>query len=200
MKEKRYCPYCRADITAEQKFCGSCWKIIPEVPVAPIVEEHSQPISSSDEAKLREIVSNPALYKASLVEACKKELQIRQEAEILIGEVEGYPDTKISEILSSPEVFSDALVYCCQKVKRERLVEQRKAEADAEKERQRLRQEKSKNWIKVSVVVILIVSLIISLFILYFRFDPDDPEFTTYVNLNEYGEMIKYVWRSLLGK
>lgn len=59
MKEKRYCPYCRADITAEQKFCGNCGKKIPEVPIAPVVEEHPQLIPSSDEASGLENVQQP---------------------------------------------------------------------------------------------------------------------------------------------
>lgn len=32
MKEIRYCPYCGAQISAEQKFCGNCGKQKPEVP------------------------------------------------------------------------------------------------------------------------------------------------------------------------
>lgn len=59
MKEKRYCPYCGADITAEQKFCGNCGKKIPEVPVASVAEEHPQLISSSDEASGQEYVQQP---------------------------------------------------------------------------------------------------------------------------------------------
>ena len=59
MKEKRYCPYCRADITAEQKFCGNCGKKIPEVPIATVVEEHPQLIPSSDEASGQEYVQQP---------------------------------------------------------------------------------------------------------------------------------------------
>ena len=159
-----------------------------------------------DEAKLREIVSNPALYKASLVEDCQKELAIRESSVGFMEEVRNYPDDKIEQILASPDTYSEVIIFCCQKVHAERLAEQRKAEASKrEEDKQRLIQEKKereekraawwkKNWIYVSLAVILLLCLIITILILHFL---SDPEFTTYVNLNEYGEMIKYVWRSL---
>lgn len=161
-----------------------------------------------DEAKLREVVSNSALYKASLVEACKKELQIRESASGFMDEVRNYPDDKIGQILASRDTYSDAIVFCCQKVRAERLAEQRKVEArKREEEKQRLIQEEKekqekrnawwkKNWIYVSLVVVLLLSLILLLLIMPFL---SDPEFISYVNLNEYWEMIKYVLRSLLG-
>ncbi len=44
MKEIRFCPYCRANIVAGQKFCPECGKQIPKVPIEPVVEENHQPI------------------------------------------------------------------------------------------------------------------------------------------------------------
>ncbi|MBQ9295073.1 MAG: YARHG domain-containing protein [Bacteroidaceae bacterium] len=140
-----------------------------------------------DEAQLREVVSNPALYKASLVEACKKELQIREDANNFMEEVRNYPDDKIGQILASRDTYSDAIVFCCQKVRAERLAEQRKAEASKrEEEKQRLiqeekeKQEKRDAWWKKNrkyfIVGALILILLVDLVIVMSREDQSETE------------------------
>ena len=133
-----------------------------------------------DEAKLREIVSNPALYKASLVEACKKELAIRESASGFMEEVRNYPDDKIGQILASRDIYSDAIVFCCQKVRAERLAEQRKAEArKREEEKQRLIQEKKEKrekrdaWWKKNrkYFFLAFAALLVLLLVLYLNSD-----------------------------
>lgn len=45
MKEIKYCPYCKADITPRHKFCVKCGKPVPEIPVVEEVATASQNVS-----------------------------------------------------------------------------------------------------------------------------------------------------------
>lgn len=106
-----------------------------------------------DEQRLQDIVNKPELYNESLVDECRKELEIRTQAEKIMPEVEEYDNDKIEEILSNQTTYSAALVYCCEKVMAERLrikqeEEKRKAaeerirkQQEAEEERKRLEKE-----------------------------------------------------------
>ncbi|MBE6331141.1 MAG: hypothetical protein E7070_02365 [Bacteroidales bacterium] len=64
--------------------------------------------------RLKEVVANPQIYDAALVERCKQELTIRQEAVALKAQVAEFTDEKICGVLRNSEIYSSAIVYCCQ--------------------------------------------------------------------------------------
>lgn len=64
--------------------------------------------------QLQEVIVNAEQHDPALVERCKLELNIRQEAVSLKQQVMDFSDEKEAEVLRSPENFSPALVYCCQ--------------------------------------------------------------------------------------
>lgn len=138
-----------------------------------------------DEQRLQDVISNSEMYNETLVDECRKELEIRANAEKIMPEVEEYDNDKIEEILSNQTTYSAALVYCCEKVKAERLriwqeEEERKAEEErvrkqqeAEEERMRLEQEaeekrqrnaalwnKNKKYVFIGVAVLVVLIVI----------------------------------------
>ena len=64
--------------------------------------------------RLEEVIANAQLYNPTLVERCKTELSVRQDAENLKPQVMEFADEKVDEILRSPDNYSPAVVYCCQ--------------------------------------------------------------------------------------
>lgn len=140
MMENCFCPYCGTDIIAGQRFCHKCGKQIPVV--QNIMPQQINVRQMYNEDMMHEIISKPSFYSPPVVEACRRELEIRKEAAALMPEVQGYPDHMIYAVLASPCTYSDAVVYCCQKVQAERLAEQRRAEEQRKaQEQQRLLQE-----------------------------------------------------------
>lgn len=100
-----------------------------------------------DEKQLQEIINSPEMYNASLVEDCKKELEIRTDAEKIMPEARTYTREKIEEILSNQTTYSKALIYCCEMIKAERFdnwqkEDNIKAAEKEEEERKRIQQEK----------------------------------------------------------
>ena len=95
-----------------------------------------------DEQRLQDVVNKPEMYNEALVDECRKELEIRVNAEKIMPEVEEYDNDKIEEILSNQTTYSAALVYCCEKVMAERLhIRQEEEKRRAEEERIRKQQE-----------------------------------------------------------
>lgn len=95
-----------------------------------------------DEQRLQDVVNKPEMYNEALVDECRKELEIRANAEKIMPEVEEYDNDKIEEILSNQTTYSAALVYCCEKVMAERLhIRQEEEKRRAEEERIRKQQE-----------------------------------------------------------
>ena len=94
-------------------------------------------VRSYNDAKLRSVLSNPALYKPELVAACEREAQIRKKSIPLRDTVKCYDDAKLIELISNPSIYSDEMVYCCQKeyasrIKKKRLKAQLLKEIEAE--------------------------------------------------------------------
>ena len=71
-------------------------------------------VRSYNDAKLRSVLSNPALYQPELVAACEREAQIREKSIPLQDTVKCYDDAKLIELLSNPSIYSDEMVCCCQ--------------------------------------------------------------------------------------
>lgn len=95
-----------------------------------------------DNDRLHKVLSQPEMYNESLVEECRRELEIRNNADKIISEVENYDDDKIDEILSNQTTYSEALVFCCEKIKAKRIQLLQEEEAKkAEEERIRKQQE-----------------------------------------------------------
>lgn len=86
------------------------------------------------ENQLNEIISNPNLYNPEMVERCKQELSIRQEAATMIEQIRAYTDERIAEVLRDKSVFSPALIYACQEEY------ERRAKEKSEKRRMELHQ------------------------------------------------------------
>ena len=95
-----------------------------------------------DDDKLHGIIANPEMYKASLVDDCRRELEIRSKGAALMPKIEAYDDAGLREVLANPQMYSDEVLYCCQKVdaERRRIVRERQ-EREAELARLRREQE-----------------------------------------------------------
>lgn len=128
--------------------------------------------------KLQEIIDNEKLYNPELVERCKKELSIRQEAEGLIEEVRSFDGAKIADIMRSPEKYSPAVVYCCQReqmrLRREQAEQEREqavaAERQKEEEAEQKRQHRAALWKKYQWYVYGTLALIVIIAILAYIF------------------------------
>ena len=70
-------------------------------------------MSSYDVERLKSIVADSPLYNPNLVEACKRELELRERSSAFKDIVQTYDDMRLNEILTTPEVYSEELVYCC---------------------------------------------------------------------------------------
>lgn len=90
------------------------------------------------DARLEEILSNPAMYNSNLVESCRKEAEIRKSSEEFLPQVTEMSDDEIMRILSYPDTYSEVMVYCCYKVnaERQRIREEEARKAEEERERQ----------------------------------------------------------------
>ena len=71
------------------------------------------------------------LYNPDLVEACRRELGVREGSSKFQSTVKEYSDYRINEILTNPEIYSDELVRCCSV---ERLVRQQAKQEELAKE------------------------------------------------------------------
>ena len=94
-----------------------------------------------DDARLAEIVAEPACHRPELVDACRHEQEVRRKAAALMPKVEAYSDKKLQIVLTAPRLYSEELIYCAQRVAagRQRL----RAEQEAETaESARLEQER----------------------------------------------------------
>lgn len=98
-----------------------------------------------EDEKLREIISNAAMYRPSLVTDCRRELEIRQGSKAFASQAAAMNDVKLNEILSNPQLYAEELIYACTLENTERqLKEQKRQEQEAEKARiERLQQEKA---------------------------------------------------------
>ena len=93
-----------------------------------------------DDEKLHEIVSNAAMYRASLVDDCRRELEIRSRSAEFTAQVRAMDNDKLHEVLSSPQLYAEELIYACTLEQTERRRVWREEEAKQE-ELRRLRRE-----------------------------------------------------------
>lgn len=120
-------------LSAERHFTEDPGETLPPMPE----------VRQYDDEKLHEIVSDAAIYRASLVEECRRELEIRSKGAALMPKIEAYDDAGLREVLANPQMYSDEVLYCCQKVdaERRRIVRERQ-EREAELARLQREQEK----------------------------------------------------------
>lgn len=121
--------------SAERHFTEDPGETLPPMPE----------VRQYDDEKLHEIVSDAAMYRASLVDDCRRELEIRSKGAALMPKIEAYDDAGLREVLANPQMYSDEVLYCCQKVdaERRRIVRERQ-EREAELARlQREQEEKA---------------------------------------------------------
>lgn len=80
-----------------------------------------------DDTRLNEIVANATMYKASLVEECRRELEIRSKSEAFRPQTEAMDDARLREILANPQLYADELIYACtlEDAARKRIVRER---------------------------------------------------------------------------
>ena len=138
----------------------------------------ASPVRSYTKEKLKEIAASPEMYKDSLVEAARHELEVRDGADGLKEKVAGFDDAKLREILSDPETYSDELVYACSIEKSRRDTEreirlrkeQEEARIKAEQEAEQKRLEKERKmkkygtWIGCTIVIIIVAAVVASRF------------------------------------
>ena len=93
-----------------------------------------------DDEKLHEIVSGAAMYRASLVEECRRELKIRSRSAEFTAQVRAMDNDKLHEVLASPQLYAEELIYACTLEQAERRRVWREEQAK-EEEKLRLRRE-----------------------------------------------------------
>ena len=93
-----------------------------------------------DDDKLLEIVCNAAMYRASLVEECRREIDIRSKSAQITEQVRAMDNDKLHEILASPQLYAEELIYACtlEQAERRRIWREEQAK---EEEKLRLRRE-----------------------------------------------------------
>lgn len=118
--------------SAERHFTEDPGETLPPMPE----------VRQYDDEKLHEIVSDAAMYRAALVDDCRRELEIRSKGAALMPKIEAYDDAGLREVLANPQMYSDEVLYCCQKVdaERRRIVRERQ-EREAELARLQREQE-----------------------------------------------------------
>ena len=110
--------------------------------VARVISQNVTGVRGYTEEKLQEIIDNPAMYQPTLVEACRHELEVRNESVNFAEQVKSFDNEKIAEILSNTTLYSDALVYAVEldMMERKRIQLEKETE-EREAERQRLEKE-----------------------------------------------------------
>ncbi len=128
-----------------------------------------------DESQLQDVVNNPAMYNAQMVESCRKEIAIREESKAFEDQIKGLDNDRLNEILKNRELYSEAMIYVSERELAERTrlrneqLEREAAEARAireqaaaaKREQQRLWLKKNLKWIILvtTIVFVLLISL-----------------------------------------
>ncbi|MGN0007668.1 MAG: YccF domain-containing protein [Alistipes sp.] len=94
------------------------------------------------DARLAEIVDNPEMYNADLVDKCRHEIEIRRKSEAMKDKVASFDTAKLREILADEGTYAEELVYCCQ-MEFDKRAELRRREEELEQERLRIEREKA---------------------------------------------------------
>lgn len=116
--------------SAERHFTEDPGETLPPMPE----------VRQYDDEKLHEIVSGAAMYRASLVEECRRELEIRSRSAEFTAQVRAMDNDKLHEVLASPQLYAEELIYACTLEQNERRRVWREEQAK-EEEKLRLRRE-----------------------------------------------------------
>ena len=116
--------------SAERRFTEDPGETLPPMPE----------VRQYDDEKLHEIVSDAAMYRASLVEECRRELEIRSRSAEFTAQVRAMDNDKLHEVLASPQLYAEELIYACTLEQNERRRVWREEQAK-EEEKLRLRRE-----------------------------------------------------------
>lgn len=116
--------------SAERHFTEDPGETLPPMPE----------VRQYDDEKLHEIVSDAAMYRASLVEECRRELEIRSRSAEFTAQVRAMDNDKLHEVLASPQLYAEELIYACTLEQTERRRVWREEQAK-EEEKFRLRRE-----------------------------------------------------------
>ena len=116
--------------SAERHFTEDPGETLPPMPE----------VRQYDDEKLHEIVSGAAMYRASLVEECRRELEIRSRSTEFTAQVRAMDNDKLHEVLASPQLYAEELIYACTLEQAERRRVWREEQAK-EEEKLRLRRE-----------------------------------------------------------
>lgn len=90
-------------------------------------------VRNLDLQKLKEIIANAAMYRTSLVEACRHELELREKSKAFAQQVSKMDKAKLREVLANPQLYAEELVYACEREQAERRriwCEQQKRKAE----------------------------------------------------------------------
>jgi len=97
-----------------------------------------------DDEKLHEIISNPAMYRVSLVDDCRRELEIRGKSAEFTEQVKAMDNNKLREILTNPQLYAEELIYACTLEQTERRRVWREEQAKGEEVRRLKREQEEK--------------------------------------------------------
>ncbi len=128
--------------------------------------------------RLQEIVASPEMYRADLVEKCRREIEIRAKSEAFRDKVHAYDDAKLREVLAAPQLYAEEIYYACQREmeERRRIVEERQAreaeqarierarEAEAERIRRAEQWKKQRPYVYTAVATVLLFLLGLSFY------------------------------------
>ena len=107
---------------------------------------NSTDICLLDDSRLEDIMNNSASYRPEIVEASRRELQIRRKCNELIPQVREKDDKQLQEIVGNPGLYTEELIRSARIVQEERrqvwLEEQERAERQARMEQEKLAEER----------------------------------------------------------
>lgn len=137
------------------------------------------------DSRLEEIVADPVMYNASLVEKCRHEMEVRKNAEALKEKVAGFDDSKLDDVIANSSLYSEELVYCCQMeydrrdaIRQEQLAKEReeariKAEKEAEEQRiinEQKKKERKARTIRLLKWVIPSAAVLVAILVVAYQF------------------------------
>lgn len=80
----------------------------------------NQRVRELDMQKLKEIIADAAMYRASLVEACRHEVELREKSKAFARQVSKMDKAKLREVVANPQLYAEELVYACEQEQAER--------------------------------------------------------------------------------
>ena len=103
-------------------------------------------VQQFDDGKLAQIAESDGLYRPEVVEASRRELELRRKCEELLPQVREKDDDQLREMTSNPALYTEELIRTARMVQEERrrlwLEEQERAEQAARLEREKQAEER----------------------------------------------------------